>query len=199
MRETGDCTSEPFADIQLALHLRSTPEAFTLYLGGRRQLLEKELARDADERLQLELKKLTEMDEQQREVLSAHRHITENIINLKCPRCKAVFVDFEGCFAVKCSSCPCGFCAWCFADCGSDAHPHVMQCPHKPPGNSSRTYYGTAAEFEAQNLRRRKKMLCEFVGGLKPQIRQSVLHGMVKDLNDVGLGGIVHLYAGVHC
>lgn len=52
--------------------------------------------------------------------------LTEKI-NLKCPRCKAVFSDYEGCNALTCSvpSCRAGFCAICLQDCGNDAHQHI--------------------------------------------------------------------------
>ena len=34
------------------------------------------------------------------------------------------FLDFEGCFALKCLSCDCGFCAYCLQNCGNDARAH---------------------------------------------------------------------------
>eukprot|EP00966_Prymnesium_polylepis_P058887 1364910-Prymnesium_polylepis.2 len=53
----------------------------------------------------------------------------------RCPRpdCRQAFFDFQGCTALECSRCPCRFCGWCLADCGTDAHDHVRQCPEKPP------------------------------------------------------------------
>lgn len=50
-----------------------------------------------------------------------------NKLNLKCPRCEAVFHDYEGCNALTCSvpGCKAAFCAVCLKDCGHDAHPHV--------------------------------------------------------------------------
>ena len=47
----------------------------------------------------------------------------ESVLNPKCPRCKEAFGGFAGCFAVKCG-CGCGFCGFCFQDCGGDAHEH---------------------------------------------------------------------------
>ncbi len=48
-------------------------------------------------------------------------------LNLKCPRCKAVFNDYDGCDALTCAvpSCRAAFCAICLQDCGQDAHAHV--------------------------------------------------------------------------
>lgn len=53
------------------------------------------------------------------------RHkIIDEILTLRCPRCKQAFLDFDGCFALTCGSCPCRFCGWCLEDCGDhDAHP----------------------------------------------------------------------------
>ncbi len=52
--------------------------------------------------------------------------ITESI-NLRCPRCKMVFHDYDGCNALTCASpkCRAAFCAICLQDCGNDAHAHV--------------------------------------------------------------------------
>ncbi len=48
-------------------------------------------------------------------------------INLKCPRCKAAFYDYDGCNALRCGvpECGAGFCAVCLQDCGQDAHAHI--------------------------------------------------------------------------
>ncbi len=50
--------------------------------------------------------------------------IVERDLPLRCPRCKTPFVEFEGCLALVCGSCRCGFCALCLRDCGHDAHEH---------------------------------------------------------------------------
>ncbi|KAL3823281.1 hypothetical protein ACHAXA_003429 [Cyclostephanos tholiformis] len=61
----------------------------------------------------------------------ARRYFNElaNELNLKCPRCQTAFLDYEGCNALKCgvSGCQAAFCAICLKDCGSDAHPHVIE------------------------------------------------------------------------
>eukprot|EP00804_Cyclotella_cryptica_P025558 CCRYP_002821-RD/>CCRYP_002821-RD protein AED:0.06 eAED:0.06 QI:49/1/1/1/1/1/7/146/1058 len=50
-------------------------------------------------------------------------------INLKCPRCRGAFHDYEGCNALTCGmpSCKAAFCAICLQDCGHDAHQHVRK------------------------------------------------------------------------
>ena len=98
--------------------------------------------------------------------------IHEDILTQKCPRCKKAFLDFDGCFALKCSNCPCAFCGWCLADCGNDAHSHVKDCRHKL---NKDTYFGTEQEFKTAM---RKKMTAElqaYLIGLEPVQRDGVL------------------------
>jgi hypothetical protein len=54
--------------------------------------------------------------------------IIEQVLTAKCPKCRAAFLDFDGCMALTCSRCQCAFCAICLEHCGSDAHGHVAQC-----------------------------------------------------------------------
>jgi hypothetical protein len=53
------------------------------------------------------------------------------IFTLRCPRCRAALFDWTDCMAVTCI-CRAGFCGWCFADCGDDAHAHAMNCDRNP-------------------------------------------------------------------
>ena len=48
-------------------------------------------------------------------------------LNLRCPRCKMVFNDYDGCNALRCGNpdCRAAFCAVCLQDCGNDAHSHA--------------------------------------------------------------------------
>ena len=61
-------------------------------------------------------------------------HIINEILTLHCPRCKAAFIDFDGCMALSCSRDACGakFCAVCLRDCAgdADAHEHVRSCKY---------------------------------------------------------------------
>lgn len=60
-------------------------------------------------------------------------YVTEEIINLKCPACKNVFCEFDGCYALECSCCSANFCAWCFeiSKNSVECHAHVSQCKVK--------------------------------------------------------------------
>lgn len=72
------------------------------------------------------------------------QHITNKIMNPLCPSCGAAFIDFNGCFALTCGQCKCGFCGWCLADCQRDAHSHVSRCPHNKNGGG---YFGKLEQF----------------------------------------------------
>ena len=123
--------------------------------------------------------------------------LVDEILTNKCPRCGQVFLDFSGCFALSCASCPCKFCAWCFEDCGdalgasgnrpTGCHMHVSQCPHKPADTGA--YFAPTALFDAQNQARRKRTLRVFIrDAVEPPLRDAVLMSVVSDLNDPGVG-----------
>jgi hypothetical protein len=99
------------------------------------------------------------------------RKIQEDLLNLKCPRCLAVFVSFDGCFAVKCHRCQCGFCAWCLQDCGKDAHGHVVRCPHR---RSEEVYYGDFDQFEACHRSRKARLVHSYLKDIPAQAKQVV-------------------------
>ena len=103
------------------------------------QQLSTELEARKQQEVAAELQRLLAMGEEQRRVEAARRHIVDEILTLKCPRagCRAAFLDFNGCFALTCGRCGCGFCAWCLADCGDDAHTHVAGC-RSPRGTVTR-------------------------------------------------------------
>ncbi|KAG7340019.1 AAA domain containing protein [Nitzschia inconspicua] len=56
-------------------------------------------------------------------------NILSEQLNMKCPRCQQVFIDYSGCNALTCSNdeCKAAFCAVCLKDCGKNAHPHVRE------------------------------------------------------------------------
>lgn len=68
----------------------------------------------------------------------ARLRIVEDILELRCPRCNTVFLDFDGCIALNCerAGCGCAFCALCLADCGADAHMHCQTHGHLYPDHN---------------------------------------------------------------
>mmetsp|Transcript_34870 Transcript_34870/g.80876 ORF Transcript_34870/g.80876 Transcript_34870/m.80876 type:complete len:631 (+) Transcript_34870:310-2202(+) len=185
------CDAAAYPDVDLAKKLSAA--VFRRYTESRLDLLEQrraaELEGEMQVRLGAELRRLQALDEQQRRVRAVRNHIVEEILTLKCPRCGQAFLDFVGCFALQCSRCPCGFCAWCGEDSGgSNAHEHVRNCREKPPGAD--VFFGTFEQFEAAQRRRRRRLLHGFLPTLDIQTRAAVLHEMRRDLADLGLADI---------
>lgn len=136
------------------------------------------------------------MDEQQRQVHDARRRITDDLLTLRCPRCRTAFYDFEGCFALTCSRCQpkCGFCAWCLADCGEDAHRHVATCAHNSlPGKG---FFGSFEDFQQAQLKRRKALVVEFLRTIEDRaVLDQVVEQCRTDLEDLQMHGIVRQFA----
>ena len=111
--------------------------------------------------------------------------IVENTLNLRCPRCRKVFVDFEGCFALTCSqnTCRAGICAWCLKDCGADAHAHVAQCPE----GRGQGYFGQKAAFDEHHRQRKQRLVRELVRNEPAEVQQHVRRLLEKDLRDLGI------------
>ena len=129
--------------------------------------------------LTVELLRMKALGERARKVLRlvVHMHVEEEILQMKCPCCKTAFYDFEGCFAISCSSCPCKFCGWCLHDCaGGDAHPHVRGCGKVPPGVDALfpqmpTVRGA---FETMHKQRCQERINVYLQTLDLDIRQDV-------------------------
>eukprot|EP00457_Paulinella_chromatophora_P021675 gb/GEZN01024209.1/.p1 GENE.gb/GEZN01024209.1/~~gb/GEZN01024209.1/.p1 ORF type:complete len:141 (-),score=11.51 gb/GEZN01024209.1/:151-573(-) len=122
----------------------------------------------------------------QRQVERCRIHVQEEILTLKCPRptCRKAFLDFVGCFALKCS-CGCAFCAWCLLDCGQDAHAHVAVCPKKL---DQRVYHSEFRLFEEAQRQSRVRQLRYYLGTLESTaLREEVLRALRVDLRDLGL------------
>mmetsp|Transcript_9547 Transcript_9547/g.29050 ORF Transcript_9547/g.29050 Transcript_9547/m.29050 type:complete len:1012 (-) Transcript_9547:742-3777(-) len=110
--------------------------------------------------------------EMERRALSTRQHI-EQMMELRCPQCRHVFGAFDGCAALRCATANCGanFCAFCLADCGADAHPHVLRCRLNPnPGEFFVTEVAWARVVEGE----RRRKLDEFWGTLEPELKQAM-------------------------
>uniref|UniRef100_A0A0G4FMB0 Protein kinase domain-containing protein n=1 Tax=Chromera velia CCMP2878 TaxID=1169474 RepID=A0A0G4FMB0_9ALVE len=118
------CPSEPFSAPALSGHLDAEIYSYSLWDDTRLEVFEERVRREMEREFTERLRKALLEDGAQKKV----REITEEILTLKCPRCSAAFVDFEGCAALTCRSCNCAFCGYCLMDCQGDAHPHVPRC-----------------------------------------------------------------------
>jgi len=181
--DPATCASQPFQDDVVARHVPG--EVFQTYIEARKQLVEKQvsqvMAREHEQKLQAEFARLAELDEKSRQVEQAYRHICEQILTNRCPRCHIAFVDIDdsACFAMKCRNCPSKFCGWCLADCGdgsieedSEAHSHVILCEFsKEPGQ----LFSTLAKFEAAHKERKTRLLLQYLAALPPEVKQDVI------------------------
>jgi hypothetical protein len=99
----------------------------------------------------LRIEKINNTDE--KVAAKLHLKIVNEVLTLRCPRCQTAFLDFDGCFALRCwnDTCCCGICAWCLKDCGFDAHSHVRVCPER----QGEGYYSALLVFENHHRRRK--------------------------------------------
>ena len=83
-------------------------------------------------------------------------HLEDKVLPARCPRCGQHFDNYEACAALDCCGCGCAFCAWCGADCGDDAHSHVLDCEERgEPRLLSMPFSAPFGAFERAQKRRR--------------------------------------------
>eukprot|EP01134_Creolimax_fragrantissima_P008328 CFRG8328T1 len=173
------CTSPPYDVAWLAYFLPN--DVFQLYIDGIVKHREKHLVVEIETGLQRKLKAIESESVVERHV----RHISEEIINLKCPNptCHMVFVDFDGCFALTCSRCKIGFCAFCLKDFGVDAHAHVPNCELNPKAGSM---FGNFRLFEVSQRKRRQLCLSEYLATIaNADVRAEVIRSLSPQLKNL--------------
>jgi hypothetical protein len=182
-------TAPKFDDVEIARHVSCA--AFDAYAAATRGVLEKKLVAEITEvertKFEAELERMAQMNEQQREV---HRHgqVLSDSLNLKCPRCKGVFLDFNGCAALPCSRQGCGaaFCAWCREDCGGDAHQHVARCRLVPQGaNPTFPAAGVWAAAQKEGQVATVKRYLQAIGDV--ELRNQVALSQIPLLTELGI------------
>ena len=143
-----------------------------------------------------------EMNDEQKVVDTARRQV-ELLLELRCPRCAAVFVDFDGCTALTCNraGCGCAFCAWCLKDCGANAHPHVRDdCHVKPavePGGDP--FFVPAEAWMRVQRARQAAGILDCVHAVAPHLRRRVVEACRQVLAnaDESLLQLVHTEFGI--
>jgi hypothetical protein len=114
--------------------------------------------------------------------------IVEEVLTLRCPRCKTAFLDFNGCCALTCGNrtCNAGFCAWCQKDCGADAHRHVARCPDSASGGD---VFASDGQIRAGQNRRKTRLAREMIHGadLNQRARGMLQGSLDRDLRDLGI------------
>ena len=94
-------------------------------------------------------------------------------MDLRCPKCRGVFGQFTGCAALTCAYAGCNahFCAFCLADCGGDAHPHVRTCRLNPKQNE---YFVSEAEWARIIDGERRNKLQTYWATLEPEVKDTL-------------------------
>lgn len=126
-------------------------------------------------------------------VRQVQNNVHERIMNLRCPRCRQVFDDFDGCCALQCSrvGCGCYFCAYCMRDCGTKeagwtaSHKHVSRCRYNTEPNKN-VFADKSIFIEAQRLRR-SRMLDKYLGKIPVTIRNLYLASEADELKALGI------------
>mmetsp|Transcript_46753 Transcript_46753/g.92313 ORF Transcript_46753/g.92313 Transcript_46753/m.92313 type:complete len:408 (-) Transcript_46753:124-1347(-) len=185
------CPSAPFPHARLAQLLQ--PEVHKSLEKTRGEVAEERVRTEMEKEYREKLQRALREDGAQRKV----REIGEDILNLKCPRCSQVFLDYEGCAALKCSRCHCAFCAYCLRDCGRDAHGHVPDCTvaieignrvdfrfgmfPDPPDSTHRSQWNLFLK------ERQKDRVREAVSGLGDEDRSEVMRQLQPLLKERGI------------
>jgi len=108
-------------------------------------------------------------------------------LNLKCPHCATVYVDFEGCMALKCSTCSGDFCGYCHTKTksSSGAHEHVRSCIM----NETRTgtYYATKEEIKVAQRKYRTREIKRFLLQFKKEEQNATIIELQADLKDLDI------------
>ena len=153
-----NCNGE-YGDQQLANHMPE--ELWDQHLKAKVDIQLKdrrvELDREYEARVNAGVKRRRVMDSFEAEVAAAVRNVADDILTMKCPNCDAAWIDFDGCFALKCRHCGRAFCGWCLHDCGHDAHQHVKGCSESMGMKDE--YFGTQEQFEKVMNKRKKRLL----------------------------------------
>ncbi len=108
-------------------------------------------------------------------------------LNLKCPHCDTVYFDFEGCMALKCSTCMKCFCGYCHIgfESSQGTHQHVRACLMNETRNGS--YYANANEVKVAQRRYRTRELKKFLQKFKKEEQNATIIELQDDLKDLDI------------
>lgn len=195
-------TETPFGDGVLAGLVPQ--EVFDTYLQVRIKVAEQSIQEEVEKEMAGKLEALKEKlakakgDEEGLEVDKHRLEIIDNVLTLKCPRCRLAFLDFSGCSAVTCAGCACGFCSFCLEDCGKDAHQHFYKNKSLCPKEGGKIF-STPKEWTKFQSQRKSRQLHAYLLKLPEAMRKKVADLVAPDCKDIGvtlpkeLGGPVML------
>ncbi len=146
----------------------------TTYRAAYRQAAERDAIRSYKE----------ELERQRRSVMDAIAYIDENIFCLRCPKCRVKCIptkftkgpnDAGECLAMTCTACKCHFCGYCGADCGGDAHAHVMNVCGGP-------LFAAEAQYRKKRLAAVAQPLKQYLSRYSPETQKEILLAFSLDL-----------------
>ena len=114
---------------------------------------------------------------------AVRRKIIDEILAQHCPRCKAAFVDWDGCIALTCAHCRAAFWGIFLQDCGEDAHRHCARCCWVCRSG----LFPDQSDMRAASRAWRYAKIQRAVAELKPQQGVRLFRDMHADLQGVGL------------
>lgn len=178
-----------YGEQQILDHILHNKDVLMAYQQLQKDLVAQRVRKEEEARyaetLRRELERQAKLSAMEREAEDRKKFISETILTLKCPRCHVAFLDFEGCFALSCGSCPCKFCGWCLKDCGADAHACAKTCGQRYGGNG---YYGTKEQFEERSRARRQAALDEYLNAIANEQLKDTLVALIRiEARDLGL------------
>lgn len=140
-----------------------------------------------EKQMERELERLKELSVEQLKIEQYSRAVRD-MLTLYCPRCSKAFLDFEGCFSLKCSQqmCSCSFCAVCLKDCGGYAHAHVKEFCRGLQGMTGE-YHGSFELFQRVQKTRRLKAVTAYLERLEMDVAVKVVEACRIDFDDIGL------------
>ena len=123
----------------------------------------------------------------------ACKHVNDQILTTKCPKCSTAFHDFDECFSLKCAAPDCGthFCAWCLRfhdDNAQETHAHIARCTRRHE-DANDMFFAPKALYHAVRKREQEVKLRTYLQTLPQSTRERVLEDdmLGRDLRERGL------------
>lgn len=111
-------------------------------------------------------------------------------LDLRCPgeKCRAVYIDFEGCMALECQQCRKHFCGYCHKkvfESSRQCHEHVRECTDNVTDNSS--YYASEEQIRQWHKRFRTRNMKAFLQPYKKAVQNAIVIELTPDLQQLGI------------
>jgi len=180
---SSGCDAAAFSEFVIARN--SSGDAFAAYLTAVLQLEGARVRREADQEWALRVAaleaQLRAADASADARQARRRHIVDELLTSKCPRCAQAFVDYDNCAAVTCCRCGCCFCAYCLHDGGASTHAHMTGCASGP------LRLHAVGGWRANHNRRCAERLRAYLATLDAEAKAHALLDCAQDLQELGL------------